>query len=222
MGIALFQLARLAEQQGVSMESLGLPTPTGVYDRLVQATLLREELAFDKELLRDEYERGLAVANADQLAAIQAVTSAADDGTGKIFSLDGPGGTGKTFVERLCLAYVRSQGKVALAVASSGVASLLLPNGRTAHSRFKIPVAVTEASVCPISAQSGLADLMLATHLIVWDEAVMQHRHCLSCVDRTLQDLCQDARLFGGVTVLFAGESGVDVRQIAINGVSFA
>ena len=33
-------------------------------------------------------------------------------------------------------------------LASSGVASLLLPNGRTAHSRFRIPIDLDELSIC--------------------------------------------------------------------------
>ena len=48
---------------------------------------------------------------------------------GKLFFIDGPGGTGKTFLYDLLLARVRSQGEVALAVASSGLAALLLAGG---------------------------------------------------------------------------------------------
>ena len=43
-----------------------------------------------------------------------------------VFFVDGPGGTGKTFLYKGLLAQVRSQGHVALAVASSGIAALLL------------------------------------------------------------------------------------------------
>lgn len=46
-----------------------------------------------------------------------------------MFSLQGPGGTGKTFVENHVLAKIRLSGNVALAVASSGIASLLLKGG---------------------------------------------------------------------------------------------
>ncbi|GJZ03139.1 DNA helicase [Tanacetum coccineum] len=37
-----------------------------------------------------------------------------------------------------------------LAVASSGIASLLLPAGRTGHSRFKFPLDMTDDSLCSI------------------------------------------------------------------------
>ncbi|KAG2881047.1 hypothetical protein PC114_g21759 [Phytophthora cactorum] len=43
-----------------------------------------------------------------------------------LFFVDGPGGTGKSTLLKHILAKVRLSGKIALAVASSGIASLLL------------------------------------------------------------------------------------------------
>jgi len=37
-------------------------------------------------------------------------------------------------------AALRSKGQIVLTVASSGIAALLIPGGRTAHSRFAIPI----------------------------------------------------------------------------------
>ena len=48
---------------------------------------------------------------------------------------------------RTLSAAFRSEGKIVLTVASSGIASLLLPGGRTAHSKFKIPVPTLDNSV---------------------------------------------------------------------------
>lgn len=42
--------------------------------------------------------------------------------------------------------------------------------------------------------------------LIIWDEAVMQHRYGPEAVDRTLRDLRDDDRPFGGITVVFGGD----------------
>jgi hypothetical protein len=58
---------------------------------------------------------------------------------GSVFILDAPGGIGKKFLTNLLLAQIRSSGKVALAVASSGIAATLLSGGRTAQSTFKLP-----------------------------------------------------------------------------------
>ncbi|XP_071914002.1 uncharacterized protein [Coffea arabica] len=47
------------------------------------------------------------------------------------FFIDSPGGTGKTFLCRVLLPFLRSQGYVAIAVATSGVATPIIPGGRT-------------------------------------------------------------------------------------------
>jgi len=55
---------------------------------------------------------------------------------------------------------LRSEGKIVLTVASSGIASLLFPGGRTTPSKFKIPVLTLEHFVCNITKGSELSDLM--------------------------------------------------------------
>jgi len=47
----------------------------------------------------------------------------------KVIFIDGPGGTGKTYIEILILNVVRLHGDIALVVASSGIATLLLSRG---------------------------------------------------------------------------------------------
>jgi ATP-dependent DNA helicase PIF1 len=69
---------------------------------------------------------------------------------GKTFFVYGYGGTGKTFLWTTLLNFIRSKGKVALVVASSGIAALLLPGGRTPHSRFKITLDIKQNSMCGI------------------------------------------------------------------------
>jgi len=51
-----------------------------------------------------------------------------------------------------------SQGQIVLTVASSGIASLLSPRGRTAHSKFKILVSTFDDSICNIHQGSELAE----------------------------------------------------------------
>ncbi|GJW04821.1 DNA helicase [Tanacetum coccineum] len=52
----------------------------------------------------------------------------------------------KTFLWKTIIYALCSEGKIVLAVASSSIASLLLPAGRIAHSRFKLPLDLTDAS----------------------------------------------------------------------------
>ena len=110
----------------------------------------------------------------------------------------------------MILARVRSASKVAIAVASSGIAALLLDGGRTAHSRFKIPIQLTESSVLNISNQSELAKLICITDLIIWDEAPMAHRFAFEAVNRTFRYITGINKPFGGIIFVMGG----DFRQI--------
>jgi len=98
----------------------------------------------------------------------------------------------------------------------SGIAALLLPGGRTAHSRFQIPINVTDTSTCAFKQGSHLAKLMTRASLIIWDEAPMAHRNCFEAVDRSLRDILHFSdpqsgeKPFGGKTVVLGG----DFRQI--------
>ncbi|KAK9136775.1 hypothetical protein Sjap_007369 [Stephania japonica] len=56
-----------------------------------------------------------------------------------VFFIDGPGGTGKTFLYRALLATVRRKDYIALATASSGVAASILPGGRMHSLKIQTP-----------------------------------------------------------------------------------
>ena len=128
------------------------------------------------------------------------------------FFVYGFGGIVKTFLWTTLLNSVRSKGKIALAVASSGIASLLLPGGRTPHSRFKIPLDISQSSMYSIKKNTHLAELIQKTSLIVWDEAPVNHRYCFEALDRTLRDILSETRQnaenkqFGGITVVLGGD----------------
>ena len=133
-----------------------------------------------------------------------------DDDCHGVFFIDGPGGTGKTFLYKALLAEVRSRGLIALATASSGATTNNLPGGRTAHSRFKIPINLNNNSVCNISKQSGLAQLLRMAKLIIWDEATMAKRQAIEAIDRTMQDITGVSLPFGGKIMVLGG----DFRQV--------
>ena len=89
--------------------------------------------------------------------------------------MNAPGGCGKTFFINAILAYERGMGKKCIATASSGIAATLLKGGRSAHSTFGIPIPILNTSTCSIRANSKLGQLILATELLIWDEALMTH-----------------------------------------------
>uniref|UniRef100_A0A453PUX9 ATP-dependent DNA helicase n=1 Tax=Aegilops tauschii subsp. strangulata TaxID=200361 RepID=A0A453PUX9_AEGTS len=91
--------------------------------------------------------------NNEQRKAYDEILATVDRQRGGIFFVDGPGGTGKTFLYRALLATVRGQGKIAVATATSGVAASIMPGGRTAHSRFKIPLKIDNGAICRFTKQ---------------------------------------------------------------------
>ncbi|XP_057421650.1 uncharacterized protein LOC130715548 [Lotus japonicus] len=111
--------------------------------------------------------------NSCQVEVYEELISAVYKGDGGFFFVNGHGGTGKTFLWKTLTFRLRSEKKIILNVASSGIASLLLPGGRTAHSLFCIPLNVNEDSVCGIVQGSPKAELLQSTSLIIWDEAPM-------------------------------------------------
>lgn len=126
----------------------------------------------------------------------------------RMFFIDGPGGTGKSFLYNTLIAQVQGkQKKKVIVSASSGIAAMILHGGRTAHSTFQVPVPVTDVSTCKIPRQSLVARNIRSASLIIWDEAPMQHRFVFQAVDRALRDITGcDSVPFGGKVVVFGGD----------------
>ncbi|GMF16157.1 unnamed protein product [Phytophthora fragariaefolia] len=163
--------------------------------------------------------------NEGQRAIFDEIIQAANDPDqdNKLFFIDGPWGTGKSTLLRRILAKVCLAGKIAIAVASSGIASLLLMGGRTAHSTFKIPLKLTNKSICAIYKHSHLKRLIQRASLIIWDEALMTHRHTFKAVDRTLRDIMDnDQEPFGGKVDADSEKNFFEqevLHSISINGI---
>jgi hypothetical protein len=204
----LFLLNKILNEQGRSLKDFpSMPTFQIDWDAHVDNPLIAEQLDYDREEEGRRAEHNIALLNEEQRDAFEKIIASVHDKQGKIFFLNGPGGTGKTFVYKTACHQARSEGTIVLCSASSGIAALLMPGGRTAHSTFKIPVdGLTDTSYCNIPKNSQRADLLRKTQLIFWDEVGMQDRLAIEAVDRTLRDLCNDPRPFGGITVVFGGD----------------
>ncbi|XP_027150114.1 ATP-dependent DNA helicase PIF1-like [Coffea eugenioides] len=138
--------------------------------------------------------------NSDQKLAYDLIVKACSSLEGQAFFVDGPGGTGKTFLYRALLATLRSQNHVALAATS------ILPGERTAHSRFKIPLDFSKTKSCQLSKQSSAAKLISESKLILWDEASMAKRDTIEAFDELLKDLMDSDLPFGGKVIVFCGD----------------
>jgi len=167
---------------------------------------LREEGAFDAADMRRTHEERFETMNAEQRGFVESALGDVRAGRQSSIFLEAPAGTGKTYCLNTLIAAVRGDGKIAVAVATSGIAAILLLGGRTFHSRFKAPLRLTPDTRFNVAREDDLAALLREVTLIVWDEAAMGHRHLLEGLDRTLQDIRGDDRPFGGVVVVVSGD----------------
>ena len=103
----------------------------------------------------------------EQRTFFESVLVSVNNGDGGLHCLNAAGGTGKTFTLNTLLDCIRGDGFVALATASSGVASKLLHNGTTVHSRFKVPINVNSSSTCSFSPSDATGKLIKMTKLII-------------------------------------------------------
>ena len=196
------------------------PTADAQYDDTIRhpnlPRIIADEMVYDAAEERASFDINMAseFTNEDQRRTIEHMVNylESDNPTScKTVFLDGPGGTGKTFVENTLLHYVRGKGDIALPMASSGIAALLLKGGRTVHNRTKAPIRLNESSACGVTFDSHLGELLRRAKLLIWDEAPMSHVLLLRCVDQLLRDLMKTPNTpFGGKCVLLAG----DFRQV--------
>ncbi|XP_035817145.1 uncharacterized protein, partial [Zea mays] len=144
--MVLIDIRNMLQSMGKDIKTFPLPPIIDAYDDAIgTAREVYEEESIEPAVgdvaLKDSL-------NEEQRVAYDKILSAVDTDKGGLFFVDGPGGTGKTYLYRVLLATLRSQGKIAVATATSGVAASIMPGGRTAHSRFKIPLTIDDGAVC--------------------------------------------------------------------------
>ena len=205
----LYLIDKMLQESGKSLAANWptMPQPQQPWEHRAFNPLIAEHLSYDRGTESRKAVANVALLNEGQLAAYTTAMDSIANKKGNTFFLNGPGGTGKTFVYKTICHQVRANGWIILVVASSGIAAILMEGGRTAHSMFKIPVDnLNSGSYCSIPKEGQLAALLRQTHAIAWDEIGMQHRHGPEAVSRTLQDILGNSKPFGGITVIFGGD----------------
>ncbi|XP_059149801.1 uncharacterized protein LOC131936752 [Physella acuta] len=195
----------IASINGKLLREYGLPSP----DRdLAACSEIVRETNYNVAELAEYVSINEPLLLPEQKLAYETVLQRVRQNEGGILFIDAPGGTGKTFVLNLILAKVRQQQKLAIAVASSGIAATLLTGGRTAHSTFKLPLNIphSDVPICNISKQSEKGKLLKQCAIIIWDECTMAHKKALEALGRTLQDLRSNKAVMGGVVLVLAGD----------------
>ncbi|XP_054091748.1 uncharacterized protein LOC128923513 [Zeugodacus cucurbitae] len=185
---------------------LGMPAPNREMNDAFNRELERER-EYDHQELDLVVQRNVPLLNYQQKEVYDTLMKVIADENGGLYFLDAPGGTGKTFLKSLVLATVRARSNIAVAVASSGIAATLLEGCRTAHSAFKLPLNLQtiEEPMCNIAKHSAMAKFLATSKIIIWDECTMAHKRALEALNRTLKDLRNDSRCFGGAMILLSG-----------------
>ncbi|XP_012832537.1 PREDICTED: uncharacterized protein LOC105953423 [Erythranthe guttata] len=208
---ALIEIENILQSNSKSLSNFPpMPIPIGSMTDNTVNRLVLDELYYDIDAMREELKKYLSSITDEQKKVFDDIMDAVTNDRGGLFFLYGHGGTGKTFIRKTLSAVIRSKGEIVINVASSGIASLLLPGGRTAHSRFGLPIIVHESSTCNIKQQSPQAELLSVAKLIIWDEAPMMHMYCFEALDKTMKSILDSYMPFGGKVVVLGG----DFRQI--------
>ena len=166
-----------------------------------EAMVDRERAAYNPQEEMEKVKIRLPLLNNNQRAFFDSVMAALnDDKSGRIFCLDAPGGTGKTFVLNCLLNALRADGHICIATAMSAVASQLLEGGSTLHSKLKVvmvnylsanqimyqvPIDVNWDTFCNFTDACGTGSVVKQTILLLIDEVTMGHRHIFEAIERS-------------------------------------
>ena len=215
---ALKYIERVLMSNGCSLQSFGLELP----EIDISSLNISNEIADEGDPLNvstgniiPDGDDIVAHLNEHQKAAFETIIRAVDSNNTrstapKVFFVDGPGGTGKTYLYKAIMHALNQRRRTYIATAYTGIAATLLPQGTTIHSAFRVPIEIKENDRCLLSVQDAPADRIKAASVLFFDEASMIPNKMLDLIDLCLKDIMQNSDDFGGKIVVFGG----DFRQV--------
>lgn len=148
--LSLQEMAGSLEEHGKTLHGYGLPEPT------VHGTEVSFEHRRWADLLPSMAENcdvAFSKFNSQQHQIFLDIDHAVVENRPLQAFVDGPAGTGKTFLINACCNRTRTRHKIVLATATSGFAAQLFLGGRTTHATFKVcihfPTITRPSDFCP-------------------------------------------------------------------------
>ncbi|GBL72555.1 hypothetical protein AVEN_127828-1 [Araneus ventricosus] len=156
---ALAEMNQLLNFYGLCLKKINLPH-TNFPSQLNLSTI---------DVVKEESEgrQILEIMNEQKFVVQKVLSVVYENKAPKLFFLDGPAGTKKTFVYSTLIHIIIGKGDQVTSVVSTGIAATLLDGGRTAHSVFKIPLMLDATSTCNVKSNSPEAKLLRETKLII-------------------------------------------------------
>lgn len=128
--MCLIEIEKLLQSNGRSLKDFDcLPYPESSDLHLFENRFIVDELNYDRDEMSAKCTNLLNLMTDEQKQVYNQILESVLSDCGGFFFLYGYGGTGKTFIWNALSASLRSRGLIVLNVASSGIASLLLPGG---------------------------------------------------------------------------------------------
>ncbi|RYR19579.1 hypothetical protein Ahy_B03g064403 [Arachis hypogaea] len=207
----LIEIEKLLQANGKSLRDFAsMPPNVDLVSQFSNSMVLRE-LEYDISVMLEDGSN-FPKLNEEQKSIYNRIIHCVTNKEHGLFFIYGFSGTGKTFLYRLLSAKLRSQRRIVINVASSGIASLLLPGSKTAHSMFGIPLELNEDTICRIPKDSPKADLIRLAELIIWDKAPMANKFAFEALDRSFRDIMTSILVsykdlpFGGKIIVLGGD----------------
>lgn len=206
VGVALHAIEDIMRSLGRSLtdSDFGFTLPVIPGMPRVRKRMRLQSRHISAEESRVEMDKLLPMFTAEQHDALRQVVAAYESGSSNVFVLLASAGCGKTVFANGLAAYFRTQRRQVVCVAASALAAMLLSGGSTAHSAFHLPIPCNDSTTCNLTA-SQRAHLKIVD-IIVYDECSMVQEDVANTLDRTLRDIMQVQKPFGGKVIVWMGD----------------